>query len=575
MSASSDHWNDLDDPQRAAATAPEPRIAVIAGPGSGKTRVLSLRCAFLLASDAESRALLLTFTNKAAAEMKARAVAAAATPSRRITAGTFHTFAVRLLRDHGDLVGIDREFEILDSEGATDIARQVADDALIQNYRQLWSYLRVRRESPRESEVAEFGRAFQAAKLASGGLDFDDLLVEALRLVEEHPDVADAYAARYRHILVDEFQDTNRVQFDLIQALAAGAQTLSVFADDDQAIYRFAGADSDNVHRFVSELGATVYPLVRNYRCRTAIVDAANRLIASDPLASGRTMEAVVPGGEVRTLVSASLHEEAARISLEIQRLLADGVDSSEIAVLVRTRSRAGDIVDVVAGDGVPVVSWLDPPIDPPERRLMAACLSVVRPRLQPAQQGRLISALGVPEADGFETLSILTQCSGRPGVAELLQVHEMVFAGAEPVDVVQQAAVAACQIDPALSERVEAIVTAVRDFAAHDPDFALDQVLTELALGGVGGSPTATRGVKVASLHRTKGLQWRVVYLLGLEEGRLPFFKATAGEELREERRVCFVGVCRAEQLLVLARVRTDKGWLQHPSRFLGEMGV
>jgi DNA helicase-2/ATP-dependent DNA helicase PcrA len=326
--------DDLDDEQRAAVTATERAIAVLAGPGSGKTRTLSHRASHLLARAPGTRALLLTFTNKAAAEMKTRALAAGNLTAERIQAGTFHGFGALVLRSHGDLVGVAKDFEILDAEERDAFAADTVNRHGVPDRARQWTYLRLRRQEMPDA-VARFGRVFEADKRAAGVVDFDDLVVYTAQLLEDHDELCAAYGARFEHIMVDEFQDTNAVHFAIVAALARHATTVSVFADDDQAIMRFAGADAANVARFSGELEAKTYPLNWNYRCREQIVVHANRLIAADPRPSGRTMRAKKTGGQVVHASFRDTREEAQRLGSEISELVLErDVPAATIAVL-------------------------------------------------------------------------------------------------------------------------------------------------------------------------------------------------------------------------------------------------
>ncbi len=312
----------LDDEQRAAVESPEKAIAVLAGPGSGKTRVLSYRARRLLLAHAGERALLLTFTNKAAAEMKARTLGVAPVTTDRIQASTFHTFGMRVLRSHGDLIGIDREFEILDKDDQKELATTAARAAEVGARLGRWSYLRCRRENVNEESVASFGEVYESAKRHANVLDFDDLIVYTADLFEQHGDLAEAWGTQFKHLLVDEFQDTNAAQFAIVKALCQHVTTVSVFADDDQAIYKFVGAEVENIQRFISELGAREYPLTFNYRCRENIIRGANSLIRADPEASGRQMRHFYEGGEVRHLVFRTEEEEAGGLVVEVAELI-------------------------------------------------------------------------------------------------------------------------------------------------------------------------------------------------------------------------------------------------------------
>ena len=327
----------LDTEQLAAVETPDRAIAVLAGPGSGKTRVLSYRARHLLRGDRGEKALLLTFTNKAAAEMKARALDVAVVTSDRIWASTFHTFGMNVLGAHGDLLGLERDFEIPDDEEQTEIQELAASRAGTSNRARRWSYLRLRRQAPNENEVVRWAEAYEELKRADGVLDFDDLVVYTADLLEQREELARAYATQYPHLLVDEFQDTNPAQFAIVRALADHAKTVSVFADDDQAIYQFTGAEPKNIRRFVDQLEATEFPLTTNYRCLAEIVGVANRLIAADDQASGRRMNAHYGGGEVAAVVFETMSDEAAALVDEIEALLDKGVHPASIAVLART----------------------------------------------------------------------------------------------------------------------------------------------------------------------------------------------------------------------------------------------
>jgi DNA helicase-2/ATP-dependent DNA helicase PcrA len=565
----------LDDEQRSAVEATEKAIAVLAGPGSGKTRVLSYRARHLLQQDRDAKGLLLTFTNKAATEMKARALDVAVVTSDRIWASTFHAFGMRVLRAHGDLLGFDREFEIPDDEEQEELQELAAQRAGTRDRERRWSYLRLRRQQAHESEVVQWAAAYEELKRDQRVFDFDDLVVHTADLFEQHQTLAEAYGTQYTHLLVDEFQDTNPAQFAVVRALAAYAKTISVFADDDQAIYQFAGAEAKNVRRFVDELEATEYPLTTNYRCRQEIVKVANRLIAADDQASGRRMTAYRSGGEVRTVVFPTIDSEAGGLADEIDQLLGEGMQPADIAVLARARFRIQPLAHELERRGLPVSNWLGAAYQPEERRTLGVCLSVVRGGLSDRQAKRLFEFLGVNEIEERDPVAVLEAHKQVPGCANLIELRELVWGGAELRVIVEKARDAAVAVQPALAGSMAALVEAVEGFARYAADFTLEHLLGELALGSVGGAPTAAGGVKVATLQATKGLQWPRVYILGLEEGKLPSYRAESDEEIREERRICFVGVCRAEEYLTLSRIDWYSVHRQKPSRFLEEMAL
>ncbi len=564
----------LDAEQRAAVTAGEKAIAVLAGPGSGKTRTLSFRTGHLLSIDKKASALLLTFTNKAAAEMKSRALSATGLPGKRIHASTFHTFCADVLRAHGELVGVSRDFEILDEGEAAALARDVAMERKIGNGAKPWGELRLRRLAIPDL-VAVFGQAYEAEKRRQEVVDFNDLVVLVADIFEQYPEVAQAFGAKYQHVLIDEFQDTNAVQLAVISAIARHAATVSIFADDDQAIFGFAGAESENIERFSKKLGAREFPLTVNYRSRAEIVKLANALIDADAGSSGRHMRANTAGGTVSYEVFPDVQQEGHRVATAIAGLVAQGASPADIGVLVRNGYRANDVVHELQQHGLPVSDWRSLAQEPEERRALSACLAVVRGTLAPRVLTRLTNLMDVPPSSERRTHAFLAAHANNPVTKCLVEVRRLAFEGASPHEIAGLAQRAVLCSRPEMKEGLSQIVDAVSNFELYDREFTLEHLLSELALGSVGRPPTVGGGVKVATLHRTKGLQWKFVYLVGLEDGQLPSYKARDAAAKREERRLCFVGVSRAQEALTITRARIVSRYWQAPSKFLVEMDL
>ncbi len=556
--------------------AHEKAIAVLAGPGSGKTRTLSYRARHLLLDQPKSRALLLTFTNKAAAEMKTRAIGVSLVASSRLDASTFHTFGATLLRSHGGLIGVQSDFDIMDDDEAALFAAEVSTTARVSNYRQAWGRAR-RRRLPPSPRIAAFAEAYEEAKRAATVVDFDDLVVYPAMLLEENESMAAAYGARYQHLLVDEFQDTNAAQFSIVKALSPHVATVSVFADDDQAIFGFADAEARNIRQFADDLGATEYPLTCNYRSREAIVQKANLLIAAEPTASGRRMRAHKDGGEVVLRVYESLADEATALGGAISRAVYErGVPPASIAILTRNGFRVDSVVDQLRRRGIPLSDWRGVAYEPRERRALITCMAAIRPRLSDRQARKLSELMQVALIDEREAHRFLEAHGEHPVAAELLRAREQAFSGGSPHEVVAAAGAAASIADPSLSPGMQALVDAVAEFERFDPDYTLEHLLADLALKTGGRPPTEGGGVKVATLHSAKGLEWPIVYLVGLEEGKLPDFRnLDTPEEVAEERRACFVGVCRAEDTLIVTAISRFRTVRQRPSRFLREMAL
>ena len=564
--------------QRDAAESSERVVAILAGPGSGKTRTLCDRARFLLESDGDASVLLLTFMNKAAAEMKARALAATKAPSHRLLASTYHTFGLRILDTNRELLGIE-EIDILDAQEAEDLVTEEAE-ALGLERPDGWHWRLSRRrlrDLPLRGDLSRLAANYAGRKKDLGVVDFDDLLVLSADLLAEHDTLAESWALRYPHVLIDEFQDTNAVQFRLVRALAQHATTVSVVADDDQAIMGFAGADSGNVRTFVSELGAVVYPLSVNHRCRRRVVEAANQLIRCDPLASQRQMEWRRDGGSVEVSAHFDLEAEAGWLVREVNEVLTmDGVEPRDLAVLARTGPRTDVAIRALRNAGLPVNDWRTSWEAHEARAYLVTSLAFLRARLSPRQRLRASELLGL-SGEAEETFELLDLNVGTPVADELIRLRDDAFQGMSPSEIVHRVALIVEDIDETQAEAISAVAGQIEAFEEHDPEFSTEHLLDHLALGAPAhGAPTESGGIKVATLHRTKGLEWPHVWILGLEDDTLPFYLAKDDpDDVRDERRLFFVGICRAEDSLRLSRVGSIKGWTKTPSRFLTELGL
>jgi DNA helicase II / ATP-dependent DNA helicase PcrA len=565
-------FNEYRDPdQLRAVEAIEPTIAVLAGPGSGKTRTLANRAHFLLTKHSNDSVRLLTFTNKAAAEMKERALRVPGQPSKRLTAGTFHTFGLEVLRNHGSQIGVGHEFEIIDDDEQKSLCQETGLD---EHDLFSWRFVRLRGLKPTPG-LLSFGRAYQAAKLKRNVVDFDDLIVYTAELLEQNAPLAKAYVLKHPHLLVDEFQDTSPAQFRIVTALVPHIKTIGVFADDDQAIFEFAGAEARNVKRFIQQLAAKELPIYTNYRCAEKVVTLANKLISSNPQSSGRLMKPYRKGGRVQYRHFDTPQEEAEWVSDEIEQAIRNGAAAKDFAVLVRGAFRAAFIVKELEHAGLPVGRWFGPRYASSPRKAIQICLSVARGKLTDRQAARLRDFLQIPDSGELVTARLLPSIS-HPGIGPLRKINEIVWKGARPTELLAEARACIECVDASLVPGLDQIAASVQGIQARDPDFNLDNLLAELALGGVAGSPTDEDSIKISTIHRAKGLQWPSVYLVGLEEGVLPDFRAENDDEKQQEEiRACFVGICRAEDDLRVTSVAHWGTWSRQPSRFLSELGL
>ena len=363
---------ELNDEQYAAVTAPPGPALVLAGAGSGKTRTLTYRVAYLLHQGVQAyEILLLTFTNKASHEMLERVEDLTGVPRRALWGGTFHSIAQRILRVHGDLVGLKRNYTILDQGEAESILKsviQATDGKFIKTKNNpkpkviadLISYARNTCRPPREeadnrypflegmaSKIDQFYKAYMKAKLDQQVVDYDDLLEYFLKLLREHPEIRRQYQDRFKHVLVDEFQDTNRLQSDIVDQLAGHHQVMAV-GDDAQCIYTWRGADFDNIMQFEERHpGAKIHKIETNYRSSPEILDFANAVLASQPSGLGfsKELRPVKAKRERPYFVPVMDTRGQAKFIIErIEGLIDEGRQLSDIAVLYRAHFQAMDL---------------------------------------------------------------------------------------------------------------------------------------------------------------------------------------------------------------------------------------
>ncbi|WP_309233792.1 3'-5' exonuclease [Conexibacter sp. W3-3-2] len=296
--------------------------------------------------------------------------------------------------------------------------------------------------------------------------------------------------------------------------------------------------------------------------------------MSADPKASGRKMRADRPDGVVELHSFSTTNEEAEAVAASIESALSR-VKAHEIAVLVRSGYRADDVVAALSRRQLPISDWRGETYEVGDRRTLSVVLSVLKGRLNQRRAQRLCEFLEIELADDMAVHDFLTAQMEHPACAALLQLRERAFAGASASEVVARAKFVIECVDASRAIKIDPVIEAVQNFERHDPQFSVDDLLAEIALGSGGRAPTEGGGIKVASLHKTKGLQWPIVYLLGMEQGMLPDHRSIDEESLREERRTCFVGICRAEDELHLTFAQLSGTHRRTPSLFLQELDV
>ena len=627
----------LNPAQREAVEHVHGPLLVLAGAGSGKTRVLTTRIATLIDRHGvpPDRIFAVTFTNKAAGEMKHRIGRLLGRDPSGLWIGTFHSLSARLLRREAELLGFTRQFTIYDEDDRLSLIKRLMDQRGHSTklfppraVQALISAAKNRMTPPAEmasgspfdrlaAVASEVYAALGPALKAANAMDFDDLLLHPLTLFREHPERLRMYQQRFSFVLVDEFQDTNRAQYQLIRLLGAHGNVCAV-GDDDQSIYGWRGADVRNMQDFLKDFpGARLVRLEENYRSTQIVLDAANGVIAENAGRIGKTLTTRRRGGEMVTLLAAAdERDEAEWVARELERRSSAGEwRYPEMAVLYRTNAQSRALEEAFRRAGIPY--RLIGAISFYERREVKDLLAYLRLVANPSDDEAFLRAVGVPRRGLGETsLSILGQTAAqwskpllatarvadripdlRPNVREAFRSFAGFIDGlAErsgrlpPAEVLEQL-IRGIDYEAVLLaegpegadrwENVRELVASAADWSEEvddDPESGtpLEQFLVQAALLSSAETVIGNdEGVTLMTLHTAKGLEWPVVVLTGLEHGLFPLARAEEQPEgLEEERRLCYVGLTRAKDKLYLtwARARRRGGELRPgiPSRFL-----
>ncbi|MCU0279685.1 MAG: DNA helicase PcrA [Candidatus Nanopelagicales bacterium] len=635
-----DLLSDLNPQQAAAVTHRGKPILVVAGAGSGKTRVLTRRIAHLLAEGqaVPSEILAITFTNKAAAEMKDRVTAHVGPVGQRMWVSTFHSACVRILRRQAHHLGFPSSFSIYDTDDSRRLITNIGKDLDLdpRKYRprglqhqisglknELIDHESFVPETEAQEVLAEVFRLYTERLHRAGAMDFDDLIGNTVAVLTLFDEVAAYYHRLFAHILIDEYQDTNRAQYELVRRLVGQESggldpaELCVVGDSDQSIYAFRGADVRNIEEFEKDFpGAEVVLLEQNYRSTQTILSAANALIAHNAgRRDKRLWTDAGDGAKIVGYVGDDDRDEAAFVVNEIKRLTADGLDPGEIAIFYRTHAQSRPLEEVLLRSGlryriVGNVRFY-------ERKEVRDALAYLRVISNPEDDVALTRILNVPKRGlGDRTVEQISQLAAREqitfeaalrrreeagigtrsdtrigGFLALLDELRMVLdSGADPEEMVeavleQSGLVAELQAsnDPQDESRLEnlaELASVAREFVNDNADGQLADFLERVALVAEADDVPAHEGglVTLMTLHTAKGLEFDAVFLTGLEESVFPHARSLDDpKEMEEERRLAYVGVTRARKQLHVSRasMRMQFGTPQAnpPSRFLEEL--
>ncbi|MGE5586210.1 MAG: DNA helicase PcrA [Bacillota bacterium] len=637
MAATGDILENLNPVQRQAACHTEGPLLILAGAGSGKTRVLTHRIAYLIGEKGvfPDNILAVTFTNKAANEMRDRVARLVGPWSRSVWVSTFHAFCARVLRRDSESLGISRSFTIFDEADQRSAMRRALrevglDDSRFQPEAVLNAVSGAKNEliGPEEFErqasgfwqetVARIYHVYQKVLRDSNALDFDDLLVETVRLFREHPFVLEWYQKQLKYILVDEYQDTNRAQYELVNLLAAGHRNICVCGDPDQSIYQWRGADIRNILDFESDYpDATVIKLEQNYRSTQVILGIANQVIAQNR--SRREKSLWTTNGRGREAIYYEAwdeRDEAAFVASEIEQGVLKGRRPADFVVLYRTNAQSRVFEETLMGRGLPykvvgglkfyerkeikdILAYLKLILNPDDRVSLSRVVNVPRRGVGEATLAKYVNysrAAGVPlllaldDPDGAvagvssKTRAALSEFAtlvqGLAQVQDRLPVSEIakrLIDGSGYLQALREERTVEAETR---AENIREFLSVTREFDSRDSEHrGLAAFLEEVALAtDVDLLDERQEGVTLMTLHAAKGLEFPVVFLAGMEEGLFPHSRTLDDEkQLEEERRLCYVGITRAREALYFTRAQQRLLYgevvANEPSRFLGDV--
>jgi DNA helicase-2/ATP-dependent DNA helicase PcrA len=618
----------LNPTQLDAVVHDEGPLLVVAGAGSGKTRVLTHRIAHLIRERGVSpfEILAITFTNKAADEMKSRVAALVGPVAKKMWVSTFHSACVRILRRDADLLGFPRQFTIYDQADAVRLTGYVVRDLSLDSKRFPARAIhaaisaakndgidpegyRNAAQSIFERKIADIFQEYQSRLERAGAMDFDDLLGQTLRLLREHLDVLEHYRQRFRYIMVDEYQDTNRVQNDLVLLLAADHRNVAVVGDQDQSIYAFRGADMRNIVEFEDAFpDTTVVLLEQNYRSTQTILDAANAVIANNMSRKPKELWTEGHSGDPIVRYHADDEvDEAQWVAREIARLHDETeLHWGDLAVFYRTNAQSRVLEEHLMRVGIPykvvggtrfydrrevkdALAYLKAVINPSDEVSVKRVLNEPKRGVGDTSVGRLDAWATAHQSSFMEALrrADAAGVSGKAsrGIQAFLTVLDDVadLAAGPPAPLLQalldrSGYLEALEAEHTIEsegrlENLAELVGAADDFATVE-EF-LEQVSLVSDVDEMEEDPTS---VILMTLHSAKGLEFPAVFMIGLEDGVFPHLRSlTEPEQLEEERRLAYVGITRARQRLYLTHAwsRTLYGGTQYnpPSRFLDEI--
>lgn len=594
-------------------------VLVMAGAGSGKTKVLTTRIAYLIEEGIPSYNILaITFTNKAAAEMRDRVSNLIGDVSSFI--GTFHSLGVRIIRENHDILGLPNNFTIIDSDDTNTIIKKLLKEMNLDSKQYSPSYVRNRISfiknqmltdgeldrlfnTPMDKVVVEVYHRYNNKLKTSASVDFDDLLLLPVNLFKERKDILEYYQDKYRYILIDEYQDTNPVQYKLSVMLSNKYKNIFVVGDMNQSIYAFRQADFRNISNFEKDFkGAKVIKLEHNYRSTNNILSAANEVIKHNT--ERKDLKLFSDNGDGVKIKYMRAYDEKHEIALvidEIKHLLSEGYKNEDIAILYRTNAQSRAIEDVFLAKGIPykvfgsyyfynrkeikdLISYLRLIYNPhdeislrrvintPKRGIGESAIAAIEER---AKQQNISMFDALETRKELEFKEIIEDLIKR---SESLSLTELIDEVLERSGMKKELESSKALEDEIRLENLMEVKSITASFEERTGSANLGDFLEEVSLiADISNHTEDGDVVTLMTLHSAKGLEFPVVFLVGMEEGLFPHNMSLMENNLEEERRLCYVGITRAKERLYLTnakrRMLYGKENMNIPSRFISEI--
>lgn len=613
----------LNDMQKKAVTCTEGPLLVLAGAGSGKTKVLTTRIAYLINEKNvdPSSILAITFTNKAAKEMKDRVIKLIGNIGYSMKISTFHSFGLSILKEHCDLLGYNKNFTIIDSDDSMTLIKKIVKDlnldSKIFNPKMIRNkisgaknelmdpaeYVRFANTDMEEKIVSVYERYQKRLKL-NNSFDFDDLLMLPIKLLKENPDVLKQYQEKFKYVMVDEYQDTNQAQYILTKMMSAKYKNICVVGDNDQSIYMFRGANYRNILNFEKDYKNTsVILLEENYRSTKNILDVANSIIKNNKSRKDKTLWTNNDDGlKIKYHRSSNEKDESFYVVSEIKKLLNNGVPLSEIAVLYRANAQSRNIEEVLLRDNIPykvvgafyfynrkeikdLIAYLKLIYNHNDDNSLTRIINVPKRGIGLKAIENLNTKAMLEEKSLYDSLSIQKELDFKRLIDDLSKKTETMSL-TELVDCILNDSKMKEELELEKTiesevrlENLEEFKSITKSFEESKGIVSLGEFLEEISLvSDVEEYKNNTNVVTLMTIHSAKGLEFDNVFLIGMEEGLFPHANClNDAEELEEERRLCYVAVTRARKRLWLVNARSrmlyGKESYNMQSRFIDEI--